>query len=315
MIVQNPEYFLAIVQYANLTKAANALYVSQTSLSQYLKRLEAELGVSLFDRSSSPLALTDAGERYYRYVIECRQRESNMREELMDIRLESRGALRLGIAVWRSACLIPDVFPEYSRRYPGVELEVKEGRFVQLKQAVSNNELDFAIVNLLPAGNYGDFAIEPIAHERILLAAPSDHPYVQQALQRQAGGKGLPVIDFDVLNHIPLVLTKPGQSLTDMVDSTLAQKHITPHMLMETGNLTTAINLAARGMCCAFVPEEGARVCQHPGKVTYFSFDDPAFSWTLAAIHKKGAYLSAFKRAFIDCAREMLNAGDSVGCS
>ena len=57
MVLHNYEYFVAIVDEGSLTKAAEHLYVSQPSLSQYLKRLEANLGVELFDRSASPLRL------------------------------------------------------------------------------------------------------------------------------------------------------------------------------------------------------------------------------------------------------------------
>ena len=63
MVLHNYEYFVAIVEAGSLTKAAEHLYVSQPSLSQYLKRLEASLGVELFDRSTSPLRLTYTGER------------------------------------------------------------------------------------------------------------------------------------------------------------------------------------------------------------------------------------------------------------
>ena len=70
MVLHNYEYFVAIVDEGSLTKAAEHLYVSQPSLSQYLKRLEANLGVELFDRSASPLRLTYTGERYYQYVLQ-----------------------------------------------------------------------------------------------------------------------------------------------------------------------------------------------------------------------------------------------------
>ena len=68
------DYFITIAETGNLTKAAENLYVSQPSLSQYLKRLENSLGAELFDRNSSPLRLTYAGEKYYAYAIDARRR-------------------------------------------------------------------------------------------------------------------------------------------------------------------------------------------------------------------------------------------------
>ena len=105
MVLHNYEYFVAIVDEGSLTKAAEHLYVSQPSLSQYLKRLEANLGVELFDRSASPLRLTYTGERYYQYVLQMMKLDENIRREFQDIKNQTSGRLRLGVALWRAlAC-------------------------------------------------------------------------------------------------------------------------------------------------------------------------------------------------------------------
>ena len=68
MFVKNPEYFLAIVKERSISKAADRLYLSQPYLSQYLAKLESNLGVTLLDRSHTPLRLTPAGELFYAYL-------------------------------------------------------------------------------------------------------------------------------------------------------------------------------------------------------------------------------------------------------
>ena len=79
MSAPNYEYFVTIVETGSLTKAAEKLYISQPSLSQYLKRLENSLGIDLFDRGTLPLRLTFAGERYYQYVLQIMKLEENFR--------------------------------------------------------------------------------------------------------------------------------------------------------------------------------------------------------------------------------------------
>ena len=79
-----------------------------------------------------------------------------------------------------------------------------------------------------------------------------------------------------------------------------------PDILLETGNLTTAINLAAQGMACVFVPEEGAKVCQHPGAVTYFAVDSPDLVWDLAAVYRKDTYLTRLSQLFIEVMKQRL---------
>lgn len=108
---QNLNYFLTIVEEGSITKAAEKLFVSQPSLSQYLKRLESSLGVELFNHGSSPLKLTYAGQLYYHHVQDAQRREQNILKEIRDIQEDRGGVIRLGMAVWRTACLLPEVYP------------------------------------------------------------------------------------------------------------------------------------------------------------------------------------------------------------
>ena len=119
---------------------------------------------------------------------------------------------------------------------------------------------------------------------------------------------GIPVCSLDIVRDIPLVLTKEGQSLTEMVMSVFAREHVTPNILMETGNLTTAIHLTAKGMCCTFVPEEGAGLYHHFDDIVFFAVDKIDLQWSLAFMYRKGTSLGIIKRSFIDCTKEILHA-------
>lgn len=304
MIFRNYEYFIAIVESGSLTKAAEQLYVSQPSLSQYLKRLEASLGVELFDRSVSPLRLTYTGERYYQYLLQMTKLSENIRKEFQDVKSQISGRLRLGVALWRGACLLPDIFPDFHKKYPGIQLELTEGRSSLLVSALMNDKIDLAVMNLPHTLNYSNLVCETVYKERILLAAPTEHPCVQAILETHHDGNDYPITSFDILNHIPLISTKQGQNLTHEVTYALAKNHVEPKILLETGNLTTAINLTARGIACVFVPEEGAKVCQHPGKVTYLRMDSDDLIWDLAAVYRKDVYLPKLSRLFIDAMKQ-----------
>lgn len=306
MAFRNYEYFAAIVEAGSLTKAAEQLYVSQPSLSQYLKRLEANLGVELFDRSTSPLQLTYTGERYYQYVRQFMKLDENVRREFQDIKSQISGRLRLGVALWRGACLLPDVFPSFHQQYPDIDIELTEGRSVQLEAALMNDKIDLAVMNLPRTLDYGKLTCEIVCEERILIAAPTQHPYVQDLLKNCQIQDGYPLAPLELVNHIPLILTKPGQNLTHEVKHALGKNHIEPDLLMETGNLTTAINLTAQGIACAFVPEEGAKVCQHPSAVTYFAVDSPDLVWDLAAVYRKDTYLTRLSQLFIEVMKQRL---------
>lgn len=304
MVFRNYEYFVSIVEAGSLTKAAERLYVSQPSLSQYLKRLETNLGVELFDRSTSPLRLTYTGERYYQYVLQLMKLDENVRREFQDIQNQISGRLRIGVALWRGACLLPDVFPIFHQQYPDIHIELTEGRSVQLESALMNDKIDLAVMNLPRTLDYNKLTCEIICEERILLAAPTRHPYVHDLLADCSSSEGYPLAPLELLEHIPLILTKPGQNLTHEVRHMLGKNHIEPNILLETGNLTTAINLTAQGIACTFVPEEGAKVCQHPGAVTYFVTNSSDLVWDLAAVYRKDTYLPHLSRLFIEVMKQ-----------
>ena len=306
MVFKNYEYFIAIVESGSLTKAAEKLYVSQPSLSQYVKRLESSLGVELFDRTASPLRLTYTGERYYEYVKQVRQLGENVEREFSDIKNQTSGRLRLGVAVWRGAHFLPDVFPEFHEAYPNIRLELMEDRSAALEAALMDDKLDVAVMNLPRSLHYEKLTCEIFFEERILLAAPTQHPAVRRILEncRVAGGR--PVAPLTLVKEIPLLTTKHGQNLTHEVMHALGKSGIEANILLETGNLTTAINLAAKGMGCVFVPEMGAETRRYQDAVTYFAVDTTDLVWDFGAVYRRGMYLPRLARLFIDSARQQL---------
>ena len=112
--------------------------------------------------TASPLKLTYTGERYYHYVRQVKHLEENVRKEFQDIQQETSGRLRLGVALWRGACLLPDVFPRFHQQYPEIQLELIEARSVELEQALLEDRIDFAILNLPRSLNYGALSCEII---------------------------------------------------------------------------------------------------------------------------------------------------------
>lgn len=314
MLFKHADYFIAILEEGNLTKAAERLFVSQPSLSQYLKRLESVLNVELFDHSTSPLTPTYAGERFYQYARQMLELEENSRRELHDIQAQQSGCLRLGVAFWRGACLLPDVFPYFHKKYPGIQLELLEGRSSTLEVALMNDKIDLAVINLPKTLDYDRLTCEIVFQERILLAAPSVHPEVQSILANCNFGRGLPVAPLNLVTKIPLIMTKSGQNLTHEVNHFLGRNDLQPEILFETANLTTAINLVAKGIACAFVPEEGAKVCSHPGKVSYFAVDTSDLVWALAVVYRKDSYLTNLAHVFIESIKKTFGNDSDLEC-
>ena len=114
MFVKNPEYFLAIVKERSISKAADRLYLSQPYLSQYLAKLEPNLGVTLLDRSHTPLRLTPAGELFYAYLERQDYLDRQLESDLRTLQSQKPPQLHIGVSTWRGSILLPDILPRFA---------------------------------------------------------------------------------------------------------------------------------------------------------------------------------------------------------
>lgn len=113
------QYIIAIADKKSISQAARDLYISQPALTKYISTLEDELGVQLFDRTSTPIQLTYAGEVYLEYAKLQSGMEKKMRAEMEEISKMKRGRINLGIGIGQGEYWLPRILPVFSRLYPG----------------------------------------------------------------------------------------------------------------------------------------------------------------------------------------------------
>ena len=108
-------YLLTVAQTRNITRAAEMLHISQPALTKAIRRQEKDLGVTLFDRSTTPLKLTYAGERFLESARKLLDIGTAMREEMKNIALGAKERVRLGITVERGTAWLPLILPQFVR--------------------------------------------------------------------------------------------------------------------------------------------------------------------------------------------------------
>ena len=177
MFVKNPEYFLAIVKEHSISKAADRLYLSQPYLSQYLAKLEGNLGVTLLDRSHTPLRLTPAGELFYAYLERQDYLDRQLESDLRDLQTQKPQQLHIGVSTWRGSTLLPDILPRFVQSYPDVQVVLHEAPVPQLGNLAASSVTDFCLMHI--PSDLTDLSYELVMHERVLLIAHRDHPLVQ----------------------------------------------------------------------------------------------------------------------------------------
>ncbi len=184
MFVKNPEYFLTIVKERSISRAADRLYLSQPYLSQYLAKLEANLGVTLLDRSHTPLQLTAAGEVFHAYLERQGYLDRQLESDLRDLQNQKRQQLHIGVSTWRGSTLLPDILPTFVRQDPDVQVVLHEAPVPQLGDLAASSVTDFCLMHI--PSDLTNLSYELVMHERILLISHRDHPL--------AAGAGQPLL-------------------------------------------------------------------------------------------------------------------------
>ena len=300
MFVKNPEYFLTIAKERSISRAAERLYLSQPYLSQYLAKLENNLGVLLLDRSHTPLTMTPAGELFHAYLERQSFLDRQLVSDLRDLRDRKRPVLHIGVSPWRGSILLPDILPAFTRQYPDVQVVLHEATVPELGELAAENVVDFCVMQI--PGDLSELTYELVMQERIFLVAYRDHPLLRGL--ESTFDRPLPFPDLRLLERERLVMLPAEWRLSRLLYNTFSAHNLEPQNILITTNNTTAINLAAEQMAFAFLQESGISRTPYLDRLACFTVGDPPLACPMAVVYKKKGFLSPAARAFIDQTKE-----------
>ena len=300
MFVKNPEYFLTIAKERSISRAAERLYLSQPYLSQYLAKLESNLGVMLLDRSHTPLSMTPAGELFHAYLERQSFLDRQLVSDLRDLQDKKRPVLHIGVSPWRGSILLPDILPTFTRQYPDVQVVLHEAPVPELGDLAVENVVDFCVMQI--PGDLTELTYELVMQERIFLVAHRDHPLLQGL--GSALDSPVPFPDLRLLEHERLVMLPADWRLSRLLYNTFSAHNVEPQNILITTNNTTAINLAAEQMAFAFLQESGISRTPYLDRLACFTVGDPPLACPMAVVYKKKGFLSPAARASIDQTKE-----------
>ncbi|GGF59374.1 LysR family transcriptional regulator [Azorhizobium oxalatiphilum] len=287
--------FVEVVRQGGFSQAAKAVFATQSTISKAVKQLEEELGVPLLDRVGHKSKLTAAGEIVYRRALTMLAERDDLVAELGELRGLKRGSLRLGLPPLGSDTLFAPLFALYRSRYPGIEIQLVEHGSARLEEMILTGELDLA-GSLLPVAE--DFEWQSVHAEPLMALLPAAHPLALAAS-----------CDFISLADSPLLLFEEGFALNKVLREAWQQRGVHPAIVARSGQIDFLVGLVAAGMGVAFLPRMIAAQRQHPG-VARVLLDEPATSWHMALVWRRGGYLSHAARAWLALSREVHGDGN-----
>ena len=295
----------------SFTKAAQKLYIAQPSLSAMVKKVEAELGAAIFDRSASPLELTEEGKAFIEYIQQNLQNEDVLNEKLADIRKISTGRLRIGGSNYVLSSIMPQIIKKILPLYPGIKFELVEEHSFALRRLLENGELDLVIDSFDSQGN--PFSCHKLFEERILLAVPPSDPINRSLSAFRITGSHIAAKDYsDILlpNELatqlldkPFVLLKAENNMYQQAINTFRSFDIHPNIRLSLDQLITSLQYTEAGLGCSFVTDTLFRYGNQAYNVCLYALKGQYSHRDMSIVHKRNRYVSKAAQMFIQVAQ------------
>jgi LysR family cyn operon transcriptional activator len=297
MLLRHIRYFLAIAEHRNFTRAAEALHVSQPTLSQQIRQLEDTLGVQLLDRSGRTIQLTDAGSTYVRYAQRALQDLEAGQRAIHDVHELSRGSLRLAMTPTFTAYLVGPLLAKYHRHYPNITLNILEMPQDRMEIMLNDDALDIGIA--FDDTRTSEIETQVLFVEALAMVVGKAHPWAR----KQAA------VTLREFGNEALVLLNEEFATRHHIDRYCGQHGVAPRILMEVNSISAAIEIVRRSTLSTLLPAAIAR--QH-GELHLLDLKPALPHRTAALLLRKGAYRSAATQAFMTLALEDSASGRRV---
>ena len=173
MELRQLEYFQMASRLKNITRAAERLRVSQPNITVAIKKLEAELGIQLFDRSQKQLSLTPEGAVFLNRIELALRNIQDAVLEVNDYKQLQKGTIKIGIPSMIGSYLFPKIFSSFQRRYSHLDIYLYEEGSMAIREQLERDELDFGIVII--SGASQNLQLLPMSTNQILACVPEHH--------------------------------------------------------------------------------------------------------------------------------------------
>ncbi len=244
MEIRQLRYFLSVAETEHLTQSAEALFITQSTLSHGLRQLESELGLALFDRIGRGLKLSQAGLAFRAHAARALQELEAGRMALADMAGLQSGTLTVGVIPTFLTLFIPDVVAAFSAAHPGVRVMVRDLRSGQIEEQLIAGQLDVGIA-FHPATRE-EILAEPLFDERMHLVVHTSHPLAKRRTLRMRD-----------LADVPLALLPASFATRRLIDGAFAQAQIKPLVRVEMESVD-ALLMACRQAPLATIAAEQA---------------------------------------------------------
>ncbi len=283
MDLRQLKFFAEVARRQSFTRAAEALRIAQPAVSIAIRKLEAELELTLLNRQEKKVTLTTEGEKLLAHAARIQDCCQAAEEEMAELKGLGRGEVRIGIPPMMSAYFFPRIIMRFRERFPDLKVIVAGEGAASIQDKIERGEIDMGVI----AGHRisADVEHRHFLREEIVAYVPADHPLA---------GRGQ-VAAADFLSQ-PLILYRPGYYMRELIDGLAEKQDFQPDIVVETNLFSLVRSLIREGVGISTFLRMA--VSDDPDMAPV-SFDPPLYL-ELDIAWKANRHLSKANRAFID---------------
>jgi DNA-binding transcriptional LysR family regulator len=281
----------AVARHRSLTKAGDELFLTQPAVSQQIRRLEEELGVDVFHRTSRRVELTPEGQVILGYAERVLAELDGLQSELEDITGLLSGQIRIGGVYPTGPYDLFAMLAEFRSAYPGVAIHMVEDTQEDTLDALRSDELECAFMAHDPDALGDEFVANLLWMDELVVALPVGHPLATEAR-----------IGFDQLASEDLIAYRENSAIRRRLESKMAERGIEPRNAFICTEMAAVRALASRGLGVAVMPRSVAEQAGPPIELRPLAPE--RLTWPVALVWRTARRQSPAGKAFLEVALE-----------
>jgi DNA-binding transcriptional LysR family regulator len=288
------QYFVAVAEQGSVTRAAQNLSISQSSVTEALKELETDLGVELFERHSRGLTITHNGHQFLRHATKILSTVSDARTSFSGQQSAISGTLNIGVTSLVAGYVLSDLLARYRRACPGVEVSAIEDNGGYLEHLLVGGELDVAVMVISNLRDRMALQAEILETSPYRLWLPMGHPLVSAD-----------IISVADISREPLIMLTVDE-IEENTGKLLSALGARPHVAFRTRSVEAVRSLVATGAGVALLPD----LVYRPWSLEGDRIESRDVSGSLPVVQvgmvwRKGSSLPQAARDFVGIAESM----------
>lgn len=286
--------FLEVARQGSFSRAGEKVFRSQSAVSAQIRQLEQEYGDRLLDRSGKTVKLTPAGQIFYDYA----QRMKALRDESLvavaDHSSTPRGTLRVGANEATCLYVLPEVFAEYCRRYPPVQISIYRNFSYKIVEKLENGQIEVGVLTL-PIQS-PSLKVHPIFRDKLMVMVSPKNPLAKHK-----------VVSVREIAKYPLLFPKTGHTRR-LLDKLFRQHNSEAQVRMELPSVGMIKSFVAADLGISLISASFARDEVEAGRVRLIDLEDAELYRELGLAYRRDRTLSVATTAFIGLLKQLSGA-------